>query len=92
MHVTSVSAARLSFYLVVTDVRTPSRIAGVDTSAPTFGFMLWELSRRPEIVQQLRNELDEVMPDRRTFPDYTTLVKLPYLSAFLDEGEFTTPP
>ena len=61
-------------------------VAGVDTSAVTFGFMLWELSRRPDVVQRLRDELDEVIPDRRTIPDHRVLGEQPYLSAFLNEG------
>ncbi|KAM5544681.1 hypothetical protein V8D89_001579 [Ganoderma adspersum] len=61
-------------------------VAGVDTSAATFGFMLWELSRRPDVVQRLRDELDEVIPDRRTIPDHSVLAEQPYLSAFLNEG------
>ena len=67
-----------------------SSVAGVDTSAATFGFMLWELSRRPDVVQRLRDELDEVVSDRRTIPDYSVLAEQPYLSAFLNEG--TSPP
>ncbi|TBU27841.1 cytochrome P450 [Dichomitus squalens] len=61
-------------------------VAGVDTSAATIGFMLWELSRRPDILQRLRDELDDVIPDRRAIPDYTTLAKQPYLTACLNEG------
>ena len=61
-------------------------IAGVDTSTATLGFLLWELSRRADVVQRLRKELDEVVPDRRTIPDCAVLAKLPYLSAFLNEG------
>ncbi|KAI8969875.1 cytochrome P450 [Trametes punicea] len=61
-------------------------VAGVDTSTATFGFMLWELSRRPDIVHRLRMELDDIMPDRRTVPPYTALMKQLYLSAFLTKG------
>ncbi|KAI0327041.1 cytochrome P450 [Cubamyces sp. BRFM 1775] len=61
-------------------------VAGVDTSTATFGFIMWELSRRPDVVQRLRTELDQVMPDRRTIPDYTALMKQAYLTAFLNEG------
>ena len=48
--------------------------------------MLWELSRRPDILRRLRDELDDLMPDRRTIPDHTILAKQPYLTAFLNEG------
>ncbi|KAH9933612.1 cytochrome P450 [Epithele typhae] len=60
--------------------------AGVDASSTTFGFMLWELSRRPDIVVKLRCELDGIAHDRHTLPDYAVLQKQPYLSAFLNEG------
>ena len=55
-------------------------------SAITFGFMLWELSRRRDIVQRLRDELDDIICDRKKIPDHDILVKLPYLTAFLNEG------
>ncbi len=64
------------------------RVAGVDTSTTTLGFVLWELSRRPDVVERLRHELDEVMSDRRTFPVYASLMKLPYLTAVIQEGTF----
>ncbi|KAH9933617.1 cytochrome P450 [Epithele typhae] len=60
--------------------------AGVDASSTTFGFMLWELSRRPDVVLKLRSELDRIVHDRHTLPDYAVLQKQPYLSAFLNEG------
>ena len=61
-------------------------MAGVETSSATFGFMFWELSRRPDVVSALRRELDDVIPDRRTIPDHAVLQKLPYLDAFISEG------
>ncbi|KAJ2995679.1 hypothetical protein NUW54_g7342 [Trametes sanguinea] len=61
-------------------------IAGIDTSTTTFGFMVWELSRRPDVIRRLREELDEIIPDRRTLPDYRVLMKQSYLTAFLNEG------
>ena len=47
---------------------------------------MWELSRRPDVLSKLRIELDEVVPDRMTLPEYSTLLQQPYLSAFLNEG------
>ncbi|KAI0363884.1 cytochrome P450 [Pilatotrama ljubarskyi] len=61
-------------------------VAGVDTSTATLGFIFWELSRRPDVVDRLRVELDEVMPERRSVPAYAVLARQPYLSAFLNEA------
>ncbi|KAI0941150.1 hypothetical protein AcV7_002792 [Taiwanofungus camphoratus] len=62
-------------------------IAGVDTAATTLSYLSWELSRRLDIVSRLRAELDGLMPDRRMIPDVSILFKLPYLDAFIKEGE-----
>lgn len=61
-------------------------VAGTDTTSISIAFFLWELSRRPDIVQSLRNELDDIMPDRKVLPDITALNELPYLNAFMKEG------
>lgn len=92
MHGTSVrtvfAVGSLAVHPSFTNQSWASSIAGVDTSTATFGSMLWELSRRVDVVQKLRAELDEVVPDRRTFPDFATLAKQPYLTAFLNEGMY----
>ena len=64
-----------------------SRIAGVDSSSTTLSYLLWELSRRPDITKKLQDELDEAMPDRRVIPDINVLHRLPYLAAFMKEGQ-----
>ncbi|KAA1476047.1 cytochrome P450 [Dentipellis sp. KUC8613] len=70
-------------------------IAGVDTSSSTLAYLCWELSRRPDIVRNLRAELDAALPpqsvgdaDAETDADVdiAALFKLPYLSAFIKEG------
>jgi hypothetical protein len=38
-------------------------------------------------MKKLQQELDEAMPDSHTIPDITTLQRLPYLNAFVKEGE-----
>lgn len=38
-------------------------------------------------MQKLQHELDEAMPDRRVVPDIALLHKLPYLTAFMKEGQ-----
>lgn len=62
-------------------------VAGVDTTSTTLAYLFWELSRRPEIMQKLRAEVDEVMPDNRSVPDISALFRLPYLTGFIKEGE-----
>ena len=49
--------------------------------------MFWELSRRRDIVQRLQTELDDAMADKKVVPDINTLMRLPYLNAFLKEGK-----
>ena len=62
-------------------------IAGTDTTAITLSYFCWELGRRPDIVEKLRAELDTVMHDSMDVPDIAVLQSLPYLNAFLKEGE-----
>jgi len=62
-------------------------MAGTDTTSTSLAFFCWELTRRPDIMKKLQLEIDEVMPDTKTLPDITTLQDLPYLSAFIKEGE-----
>ena len=61
-------------------------VAGVDTTSTTMSYLLWELSRRPDILAKLQAEVDEVMPDQKVIPDLSILVRLPYLNAFIKEG------
>lgn len=61
-------------------------MAGTDTTSTTITFMLWELSRRPDIMKKLQTELDEAMPDCKALPDINIIQELPYLSAFIKEG------
>ncbi|EKM79809.1 hypothetical protein AGABI1DRAFT_72452 [Agaricus bisporus var. burnettii JB137-S8] len=61
-------------------------IAGSDTSSISLSYFFWELSRRPDILKKLQDEIDEVMPDSRAIPDICILQELPYLSAFIKEG------
>ena len=50
-------------------------------------YFFWELSRRPDMMQKLRAELEEAMPDSMSIPDISVLQSLPYLNAFIKEGE-----
>ena len=49
--------------------------------------MTAQIGRRPDIVEKLRAELDTVMHDSMDVPDIAVLQSLPYLNAFLKEGE-----
>ena len=68
-------------------MRILSRMAGTDTTSTSITYLFWELSRRPDIMKKLQAELDEAMTDSKVIPDISVLQKLPYLSAFVNEGE-----
>ncbi|TFY78164.1 hypothetical protein EWM64_g5843 [Hericium alpestre] len=70
----------------VTAEMTSHLIAALDTSATMLSFLCWELSRRPDVVQNLRAELANVASDAGTIPPISELNKLPYLNAFVREG------
>ena len=63
------------------------RIAASDTTSTTLTYTFWELSRRPDILQKLQNELDEAISDPKAIPEVSILQTLPYLNAFIKEGE-----
>ncbi|KZV83448.1 cytochrome P450 [Exidia glandulosa HHB12029] len=57
-------------------------VAGVETSATTTSFGLWELSRRPDVLSRLREELQLHVVDMSSLD----VDSLPYLDAFVKEG------
>ena len=61
-------------------------IAGTETLSITVSYLFWELTRRPDIYAQLREEIDTFMPDSHSIPDHSILQTLPYLNAFIKEG------
>ncbi|KAJ7126637.1 cytochrome P450 [Mycena filopes] len=61
-------------------------IAGSETSSMTLAYLLWQLTRSPEVHIKLRAEVDDTMPDSRSIPDLGILQELPYLNAFIQEG------
>ncbi|KAI0791806.1 cytochrome P450 [Abortiporus biennis] len=66
-------------------------LAGRDTTAATLTFAIYELSRHPEMMQRLREEiLSKVGPTRR--PTYEDIKDLKYLRAFLNEVLRLYPP
>ncbi len=64
-----------------------TRIAGADTTSTTLAYLFWELSRRSDIAKKLQAELEDAMPDSRHLPDISVIQELPYLNAFIKEGE-----
>ncbi|KZV86960.1 cytochrome P450 [Exidia glandulosa HHB12029] len=56
-------------------------VAGVETSATTTSFGLWELSRRPDVLSRLREELQLHVVDMSSLD----VDSLPYLDAFVKE-------
>jgi cytochrome P450 len=59
-------------------------LAGRDTTASTLSWVMYEISRRPEIVAKLRQEILEVVGADAT-PTFENLKNMPYLKAVLNE-------
>jgi cytochrome P450 len=65
--------------------------AGHDTSTSTLTFMMYELARRPDVVERLQEEQDRVLGGDT--PDLETLEReMPYLEMVLDEVLRLYPP
>ncbi|XP_049307479.1 uncharacterized protein LOC105222599 [Bactrocera dorsalis] len=59
--------------------------AGFETSSSTMTFALYELSKRPDLQERLRNEICEALVAERGKMSYETINNLPYLSMVVDE-------
>lgn len=46
----------------------------------------------PHVYRRLRDELDEAIPDPDAMPAWAQLQQLPYLSACIEEGQFSPLP
>jgi cytochrome P450 len=65
--------------------------AGHDTSTSTLTFMMYELARRPDVIEKLQEEQDRVLGG--DVPDIETLEReMPYLDQVLDEVLRLYPP
>jgi len=60
-------------------------IAGTDTTSTTLSFLLFELSKRPDVSAKLQAEIDSVIVDPASIPDNRTLRDLPYLNSVISE-------
>ncbi|KAJ4507547.1 hypothetical protein HRR83_004127 [Exophiala dermatitidis] len=61
-------------------------IAGTLTTASALSYTLFCLLTQPEVLIQLKRELNDAIPDPRHLPPLAVLENLPYLSACIKEG------
>ncbi|XP_049308984.1 cytochrome P450 6g1-like [Bactrocera dorsalis] len=59
--------------------------AGFETSSSTMTFTLYELSKRPDLQERLRNEICEAFVAEQGKMSYETINNLPYLGMVVDE-------
>lgn len=60
--------------------------AGTETTSWALAVITYHLLTKPELLAKLRKELNEAIDDPLHLPAWTTLEKLPYLGAVLQEG------
>ena len=62
-------------------------IAGYDTTATTLCFLFYHLAKHPEVQTRLQQEIDDAFAsaDDGQFPDYHTILSLPYLDMVIHE-------
>ncbi|XP_018785106.1 PREDICTED: cytochrome P450 6g1-like [Bactrocera latifrons] len=60
-------------------------VAGFETSSSTMTFALYELSKRPDLQERLRNEICEAFVAEQGRLSYETINNLPYLGMVVDE-------
>ncbi|XP_073948605.1 cytochrome P450 6B7-like [Choristoneura fumiferana] len=60
--------------------------AGFETSAATMSFTLYELAKKPEVLQKVLEEVDEHMKTHDGKITYDCVTELPYLEACIDES------
>ena len=61
--------------------------AGIETSKSTLSLASFYILDNPEILRRLRKELTDAIPDVTNPPPLSTLERLPYLTAIIQEGE-----
>lgn len=60
--------------------------AGVETTSNTLNVALYHLSLHPEKLNRLKEELQDTMPSASALAPWSTLEKLPYLTAVIKES------
>ncbi|XP_045151416.1 1,25-dihydroxyvitamin D(3) 24-hydroxylase, mitochondrial [Echinops telfairi] len=78
--------SKKELYAAVTELQ----LAAVETTANSFMWMLYNLSRNPHVQQTLRKEIQSVLPENRA-PRAEDLKNMPYLKACLKESMRLTP-
>lgn len=61
--------------------------AGIETSKSTLALASFHILDNPEVLSRLRKELIDAIPNVRNPPPLSTIEKLPYLTAIIQEGE-----
>ncbi|KAH7128017.1 cytochrome P450 [Dactylonectria estremocensis] len=59
--------------------------AGTETTSWALAIITYHLLTKPELLEKLTHELNEVVSDPKSLPTWTILEKLPYLGAVLQE-------
>ncbi|KAF4540590.1 Cytochrome p450 [Lasiodiplodia theobromae] len=59
--------------------------AGGETTAQTLAVLTFNLLHNPPVLQKLRKELDDAIPDPANMPSWQQLEQLPYLQAVIQE-------
>ncbi|XP_075383810.1 1,25-dihydroxyvitamin D(3) 24-hydroxylase, mitochondrial [Tenrec ecaudatus] len=78
--------SKKELYAAVTELQ----LAAVETTANSLMWMLYNLSRNPQVQQKLRDEIQSVLPENRA-PRAEDLKNMPYLKACLKESMRLTP-
>ncbi|KAF7556968.1 hypothetical protein G7Z17_g1037 [Cylindrodendrum hubeiense] len=60
--------------------------AGTETTSWALAIITYHLLTKPELLEKLTAELNNVVSDPKALPTWTVLEKLPYLGAVLQEG------
>jgi cytochrome P450 len=58
-------------------------LAGSDTTSTSMTYASWELARRPQLQEQIKDELKRVMPTLEDHPTNRELENLPLFNAFI---------
>ncbi|XP_005392339.1 PREDICTED: 1,25-dihydroxyvitamin D(3) 24-hydroxylase, mitochondrial [Chinchilla lanigera] len=78
--------SRKELYAAITEIQ----LGGIETTANSFMWILYNLSRNPQVQQKLLNEIQSVLPENQ-MPRAEDLKKMPYLKACLKESMRLTP-
>ncbi|KAM6147519.1 1,25-dihydroxyvitamin D(3) 24-hydroxylase, mitochondrial [Erethizon dorsatum] len=78
--------SRKELYAAITEIQ----LGGIETTANSLMWILYNLSRNPQVQQKLLNEIQSVLPEDQV-PRAEDLKKMPYLKACLKESMRLTP-